>query len=113
MIKIYHNPRGQKSREALKIIQASGEKFEIIAYLENTLSKKELRKILTRLGISAIDLVRKNEAIWKDNFKDKKLSEEELIEMLCHYPKLIQRPIIINETKAVIGRTPIRVSALI
>tara|TARA_R110000868_G_scaffold4211_13_gene26706 strand:+ start:113561 stop:113902 length:342 start_codon:yes stop_codon:yes gene_type:complete len=113
MIKIYHNPRCQKSREALKIVEESGKKFEIVKYLENSPSKKELREIVALLKIPVLDLVRKNETIWKENFKGKILSEDAILEALTTYPKLIERPIIINGTKAVIGRPPIKVAAII
>lgn len=113
MIKIYHNPRCQKSREALAILEASNKKFEIINYLENSPTKTELKEILSLLKIPAIDLVRKNEAIWKERFKGKTLSEDTLLEALITYPKLIERPIVINGTKCVIGRPPIKVASII
>ena len=104
MIKIYHNPRCQKSREGLAILENSGKEFQIINYLDNPLSEKELSEIIKLLNISPIDLVRKNEKIWKENFKEKKLSEEEIIKAMVENPKLIERPIVINNKKAVIGR---------
>lgn len=104
MIKIYHNPRCSKSRSGLEIVKESGKDFEIISYLENVPTKKELKIILTLLKIKAEDLVRKNETIWKENFKGKDLTEEQLIDAMIKYPKLIERPIVINGKKAVIGR---------
>ena len=67
MIKIYHNNRCRKSREGLKILEESGKDFEVIKYLEEVPSKSELKQIIVKLGISPIELVRKNEAIWKEN----------------------------------------------
>ena len=105
-MKIYHNPRCGKSREGLSILQESKLPFEIINYLETPLSKKELSKIIKLLGISPIDLVRKNEAVWKENYNEKKLSNAEIITAMVENPKLIERPIVVNNDKAVIGRPP-------
>ncbi|MDD3722077.1 MAG: arsenate reductase (glutaredoxin) [Lutibacter sp.] len=105
-MKIYHNPRCGKSREGLAILQESKLPFEIINYLETPLSTDELAKIIKLLDIPPIDLVRKNEAIWKENFKGKNLSNSEIIAAMVKNPKLIERPIVINNGKAVIGRPP-------
>jgi len=104
MIKIYHNNRCSKSRCGVELLEKSGKKYEIIKYLENTPDVDELKNIITLLGISPIDLVRKNEAIWRENFKGKELSDEDIIKAMVENPKLIERPIIINGDKAVIGR---------
>ncbi|WP_372744891.1 arsenate reductase (glutaredoxin) [Lutibacter sp.] len=105
-MKIYHNPRCSKSREGLAILEASKIQFETIKYLENPVTKKELTQIIALLGIKPIDLVRKNEAIWKENYKTKSLSDAEIINAMIENPKLIERPIVINNGKAVIGRPP-------
>jgi len=105
-MKIYHNPRCGKSREGLAILQESKLPFEIINYIETHLSKDELTEIIKLLGIPPIDLVRKNEAIWKENYKGKNLSDSEIITAMVKNPKLIERPIVINNGKAVIGRPP-------
>ena len=86
---------------------------EIINYLKDPVSFEELRDILNKLGIPAIDLVRKNEAIWKEKFKNKNLSETELIEAMITYPKLIERPIVVHGDKAVIGRPPEKIKDII
>ncbi|PIA77467.1 arsenate reductase (glutaredoxin) [Gaetbulibacter sp. 4G1] len=106
MIKIYHNNRCSKSRCGLEILEKSGKSFEIIKYLEDTLSAKTLKDIITLLKIKPIDLVRKNEAIWKENYKNKILTDTQIINAMAENPKLIERPIIINGNKAVIGRPP-------
>ncbi|MEO8934071.1 MAG: arsenate reductase (glutaredoxin) [Xanthomarina sp.] len=106
MIKIYHNPRCSKSRSGLEIIEKSGKEFEIISYLKNIPSKEDLREILKLLNIPAEGLIRKNEADWKENFKDKNLTEDQLIEAMIVFPKLIERPIVVHGKKAVIGRPP-------
>jgi len=106
MIKIYHNNRCSKSRCGLEILEQSGKSFEVIKYLDDLLTKEELENIIVLLKIRPIDLVRKNEAIWKTNFKGKVLSDKEIIDAMINNPKLIERPIIINGKEAVIGRPP-------
>lgn len=106
MIKIYHNNRCSKSRCALEILENSGKAFEIVKYLDDTLSAKALKEIIALLKIKPIDLVRKNEAVWKENFKGKILTDAEVIQAMADHPKLIERPIVINGSKAVIGRPP-------
>ena len=113
MIKIYHNNRCRKSREGLKILEESGKDFEIVKYLEDVPSKSELSQIIEMLGISPIELVRKNEAIWKENYKGKTLSDEQIIEVMLNNPKLIERPIVIDADKAVIGRPPSKIEEII
>jgi len=81
-----------------------GVEFEIIEYLKDNLSKETIQILLNKLNITALELIRKNEKIWKENFKDKNLSEKELIEVLHKEPKLIERPIIESKNLAVIGR---------
>jgi arsenate reductase len=105
-MKIYHNPRCGKSREGLAILQESKLPFEIINYIETPISEAELKEIIKLLGIAPIDLVRKNEAIWKENYKSKNLSDSEIITAMVENPKLIERPIVISNGKAAIGRPP-------
>lgn len=104
MIKIYHNPRCSKSRQGVEALENSGQEFEIVKYLEAVPSEKELTDIIKLLGIAPIALIRKNEKIWKENYKGKELSDKEIILAMIQHPKLIERPIIINKNKAVIGR---------
>jgi len=106
MIKIYHNNRCSKSRQGLHILEGSGKDFEVVKYLEDIPSAVELKEIVKLLDISPIQLVRKNETIWKENFKGKNLSDDEIIKAMIEHPKLIERPIVINGNKAVIGRPP-------
>jgi len=113
MLQIYHNPRCRKSREGLAILQDSGREFEIIAYLENIPSKEELQDLLTKLDYSPIQLVRTNEAVWKENFKGKALTDDMIIEAMIRYPKLIERPIVVSKGNAVIGRPPEKIKDLL
>jgi len=112
-IRIFHNPRCQKSRETLQLIQEKGVEADIFLYLEEKLSKKLLKDALKALGISAEKLIRKSEPAFKENFKGKALSEDEWIEAMLQYPKLIERPIVIKDGKAVLGRPPENVIDLI
>ena len=106
MIKIYHNPRCGKSREGLQILENSGKDFEVVKYLDEIPSKEDLRELLQKLGIEPIALVRQKEKIWIENFKGKNLSNDEIIQAMISNPILIERPIVINGNKAVIGRPP-------
>ena len=105
-LQIYHNPRCSKSREGLAILENSGKEFEIVKYLEDVPSEKELSEIIKLLGIAPIQLIRKTEKIWKEEFKGKELTDSEIIKAMVQNPKLIERPIVINKNKAVIGRPP-------
>ncbi|AEH02196.1 arsenate reductase (glutaredoxin) [Lacinutrix sp. 5H-3-7-4] len=104
MIKIYHNPRCSKSRQGLALLEDSGKKFEIVKYLNTPINTNELTDVIKKLAIKPIDLVRKNESIWKENYKGKTLSNNAIISILIEHPKLIERPIVINNDKAVLGR---------
>ena len=106
MIKIYHNNRCTKSRQTLDILNDKANDIEIIDYQSNPPSKEELGDILKILDVQPLDIIRKGEAIYKENFKGKELSNEEWIDAMIQYPKLIERPIVVNGNKAVIGRPP-------
>ena len=103
-MKIYHNARCRKSREGVQYLIDKKLDFEIYDYLKEGISENNIKSILKKLNMSAIELVRKNERIWKDNFKGKELNEEEIISILTKEPKLIERPIIVYKNKAVVGR---------
>ncbi|WP_438971058.1 arsenate reductase (glutaredoxin) [Methylophaga sp.] len=106
-IQILHNPRCSKSRQTLALIEEKGIQPEIIKYLESPPSETELRAILTKLDLSARELLRKGEDDYKAlNLKDKTLSEDDLIAAMVEHPKLIERPIVINQNRARVGRPP-------
>lgn len=113
MIKIYHNPRCRKSREGLEILENAKKEFKVVKYLEEIPTEKELAAIIDLLGISPIELVRKTEKIWKENYKGKEMSNAALITAMVQNPKLIERPIVINHKKAVIGRPPSNILEII
>lgn len=104
MYTILHNSRCGKSRESLKVLEDSGKEFQIREYLKEPLSKEEIKNILSKLKVNPIDIVRTNEEDWKTNYKGKELSDEDILDSLVKFPKLIQRPIITDEKSGVIGR---------
>jgi len=99
-----HNPRCSKSREALKILEESGVNAEVVKYLETPPTKEELKNLLKMLGINARELMRTKEAIYKELNLKSVTDEEALINAMVENPKLIERPIVIKDGKAVIGR---------
>ena len=111
---IYHNPRCSKSRETLQIIEDNQVDTEIIEYLETPPDADELRRIIDLLGVSARDIMRSTESVYKEaDLDDESLSDDELIDAICEYPELLQRPIVISGNRAVIGRPPSRVLEII
>lgn len=102
--KIYHNTRCRKSREGLAILTSVTNQFEVVDYINNPLSKLEIKDLLSKLGIKPLELVRVKEAIWKDNYKEKALTDDEIIEAMVLHPRLIERPIIVKNNEAIIGR---------
>ncbi|WP_066014686.1 arsenate reductase (glutaredoxin) [Endozoicomonas atrinae] len=106
-VTIFHNPRCSKSRQTLSILEEQGITPEVVLYLETPPDANQLKAILGKLSINARDLLRKGEQEFKDNnLKDPSLTEEQLINFMCEFPKLIERPIVINGEKARIGRPP-------
>ena len=103
-MKIYHNPRCRKSREGIKYLESKKINFEVIDYTKNKLTSEQIRNILKKLQLKPIELVRKNEAIWKEKYKGKDFTDDQLIKILSNEPKLIERPIIVSEKLGVIGR---------
>lgn len=110
---IYHNPRCSKSRETLALIQNAGREVNVIEYLKDPPSEKELQTIVAKLGMKAADLVRKGEDLYKEKFKGKELTEEQWIKALVKHPVLIERPIVVSGSKAVLGRPPENVKKLL
>lgn len=113
MLKIYHNARCKKSREGLEILKNSGKEFEIKEYLKEPLDENELESLIKKLKITPIQLVRKNEKIWKEDYKNKDLSDREIITIMVKNPKLIERPVVESEKNAVIGRPPSEIEKLL
>jgi len=104
MITIYHNPRCSKSRECNLFLETSRKDVQVINYMNTPFTYDTLKNVISLLKINPIELVRKKEQIWKDNYKGKELSDDEIISAMVENPKLIQRPIVVNGNKAVIAR---------
>lgn len=113
MLKIYHNPRCQKSREGLQLLESSRQDFEVIKYLENVPTQEELKEIIQSMEIAAIDLVRKKEKIWKERYQNLEMTDDEIIKAMVDNPKLIERPIVIKDKMAVIGRPLENIKAIL
>lgn len=114
MTKIYHNPRCTKSRQALQLLEQRGVEAEVIKYLEAPPSKKELAEIVKRLGIPAEALVRKKEPLFKElDLAGKTMTDQQWIATMVEHPKLIERPIVIHNGKAAIGRPAERIAEIL
>ena len=105
--RIYHNPRCSKSRATLKLLEEAGANLEIVEYLKTPPSKKKLKSLIKKLGLSAKNLIRTNEPAFKEaNISLEKASEEELVNLMVTHPKIIERPIVEVGEQARIGRPP-------
>ncbi len=113
MIKIYHNQRCSKSRCTLDILKEKEVEMDVIDYQLNPPSAGELKKILNMLDMHPVELIRKGEDIFKENFKGKELTDDEWIDVMIKNPKLIERPIVVNGEKAIIGRPPENVEKIL
>jgi len=105
-VTIYHNPRCSKSRQTLALLQEHGVQPEIIEYLKTPPSESELDRILHMLGKEPRELMRSGEEEFKAHIKDKSLSRNASIALMVAYPKMIERPIVINGDRAAVGRPP-------
>ena len=113
MIQIYHNPRCGKSRNCLAFIDQINQDYEIIPYLTETPSFDELKSLLQKLDLQPIELVRTKEKIWIENYKGKTMHDDEIIQSMADHPILIERPIIVKDGKAIIGRDLDRVASFL
>lgn len=104
MTTIWHNPKCSKSREALKLLEEKGNSFEVFKYLDTPPSRGEITALLKKLGVSAGELMRTKEDVYKELGLANVSDEEKLIDALVEHPKLIERPILIEENRAIIGR---------
>lgn len=103
-VTVWHNPRCGKSRDALKVLEENGCESEIVKYLDDTPSAQEIKDTLKILGISARELMRTKEAIYKELDLKNETDEDKLIEAMAQNPKLIERPVLFKDGKAIIGR---------
>ena len=113
-LKIYHNPRCSKSRQTLQLLKDNNLEPEVVKYLETPPSAGELEEILDLLGLEPRELMRRKEKEYKAlGLDDPNLSREALIQAMVEHPRLIERPIVIKDGRAVIGRPPEKVLELL
>jgi arsenate reductase len=111
---IYHNPRCSKSRQTLELINNNGAKVEIVEYLKTPPTIEQLKTILSSLNVTAQDIMRKKESEYKDSGLDNtNLTEDEQIALIAQNPKVLERPIVVKDNKAIIGRPPENVLELL
>jgi len=101
---IYHNPRCRKSREGLAYLEGKGQQVDVREYLKDAFTKKELNELIEKLGIEPSALIRKNEKIYKEQYKGREIDERQWVEIMIEHPKLIERPIVVNGDRAVVAR---------
>lgn len=113
MITIFHNPRCSKSCAAMNFLQEQGVDLQVVTYLDGSVTEEQLREVLRKLNYKPMDLVRTNEDLWKEQFAGKSFTNDELIKILVENPKLIERPIIIKDDKAVVARPTERINEIL
>lgn len=104
MIQVYHNPRCGKSRSCLAFLDNANQDYEVISYLTETPTFDELKSLIEKLNLKPIELVRVKEKIWIEEYKGKTLVDSQVIQAMIDNPILIERPIVIKDGKAIIGR---------
>ena len=112
-VTIWHNPRCSKSRQTLELLRSRGVEPKVVDYLKTPPSTGEIRRVLDLMGRPAHDLVRVGETAYRDEGLSKQTSDEQLVEAMFHNPVLIERPVVIAGDKAVLGRPPENVLAII
>ena len=112
-LRIYHNKRCSKSRAACQLIAEKGVDAEIIDYLATPPSREELLDLLRKLGMKPEQLVRRGEAVFKEHYAGRSLSDDEWLDALTAHPILIERPIVVRGERAVLGRPPEKVLELL
>lgn len=113
MITVYHNPRCRKSRETLDLVRQSGEPFEIIEYLKTPLDTSGLKVLLKKLKMEPASLVRTGEALWKEKYRGKDLTDGQILAAMEAHPILMERPVVVKGDRAILGRPPERVLELL
>ena len=112
MFTIYHNPRCSKSRAGLAYLESKEVEFQVVDYIRNPLSKKELKELLMKMNLKPIEIIRTQEDLYKSDLKGKKFTDDEWIRILIENPKLMQRPIVAKKHKAVLAQPPEKIGEL-
>lgn len=113
MLKIYHNARCSKSRLGLEYLQTKAVDFEVVEYLKEGLTEEMLKEILLKTNLKPIELVRDQEDVYKKELKGKEFTDEEWIDIIIENPKLLHRPIVIGDKRAVIARPAEKIDEVI
>ena len=113
LVTLYHNPRCSKSRNTLELLKDNSVNPEVILYLDTPPDTRELKVLLKKLGLTAAQLVRRGEDAYKASGLNKDSHDEEILAAMAKYPKLIERPIVVKGSRAVVGRPPENVLELI
>ena len=113
MLTIYHNPRCSKSRQTLQILRDANKEVEVVEYLKNPPTEEELKDVLGKLNLPIQYLIRTGESLYKSDYKGKELSDDQCIKVLVEHPQLLARPIVTNDSQAVLGRPPENVNKLL
>ncbi|MFO7868414.1 MAG: arsenate reductase (glutaredoxin) [Bacteroidales bacterium] len=113
MLTIYHNARCSKSREGLSFLKKKTTNFKVAEYMKNGISEDEIRDITSKINCSAHDIIRTQESIYKELYKSKDLSEDEWVKAIVSHPKLLQRPIIVSDTQAIIARPAEKINDIV
>jgi len=112
MFTIYHNPRCSKSRAGLAYLESKKVEFKVVDYIKNPLSKKELKELLMKMNLKPIEIIRTQEDLYKSDLKGKKFTDDEWIRILIENPKLMQRPIVAKNHKAILAQPPEKIAEL-
>ncbi len=114
MITLYHNPRCSKSRDALALLEQHGQPFQVIEYLKTPLDETAIHHLLLKLGLAARDIIRNKETEYQDlQLNNPNLTESQLIAAIASYPRLLERPIVVKDDKAAIGRPLDNIAAIL
>jgi arsenate reductase len=113
MLTIYHNPRCSKSRQTLALLEQAGADFQIVTYLQDPLTQDGLRALRDQLGVGTREMMRRGEAVYKELALGDEQDEEALLAAIAAHPILLERPVVSDGTKAVIGRPPENVEKLL
>lgn len=113
MITVYHNPRCSKSRASIAFLEEQGVAYKIIKYLEANLTQEDIKTMLNKLNYSPIQLVRTKDSFWQENFKNKTMTDQEIIDAMVSFPQIIERPVVINGPKAIVARPTEKISEIL
>jgi arsenate reductase (glutaredoxin) len=103
MFTVYHNPKCRKSRAGLQYLIDNNIEYSVVEYIKNPITQVELKQILVKLNKKPVDVLRTQEDVFKEQFKGKNFTDEEWVQIICENPKLLQRPIVVGQYKAVIA----------